>query len=115
MIVFDAHLDLAWNAIDWNRDLQLPCSEIRQREIAAGMTAKARGENTCRLSPTCSGQAVVTFIATLLARLMRPGLLSPVHRLPRWRPLTPGLWATRLLQGDGAKRRAAASSGLARA
>ena len=27
MIIFDAHLDLAWNAIDWNRDLRLPVRE----------------------------------------------------------------------------------------
>ena len=33
MLVFDAHLDLAWNAIDWNRDLRLPVDEIRRREI----------------------------------------------------------------------------------
>ncbi len=26
MIIFDAHLDLAWNAIDWNRDLRLSCA-----------------------------------------------------------------------------------------
>src|SRR5437016_11320924 len=25
MLIFDAHLDLAWNALDWNRNLQLPC------------------------------------------------------------------------------------------
>ena len=31
MIVFDAHLDLAWNAIDWNRDLKLPVADIRRR------------------------------------------------------------------------------------
>ncbi len=32
MIIFDAHLDLAWNALDWNRDLRLPVTEIRRRE-----------------------------------------------------------------------------------
>ena len=34
MLVFDAHLDLAWNALDWNRDLRLPVKEIRRRESA---------------------------------------------------------------------------------
>ena len=36
----DAHLDLAWNAIDWNRDLRLSCEQIRQIETDAGMTDK---------------------------------------------------------------------------
>ena len=30
-LIFDAHLDLAWNALDWNRDLRLPVAEIRRR------------------------------------------------------------------------------------
>jgi hypothetical protein len=45
-LIADAHLDLAWNAIDWNRDLLRPCDEIRRQEKDAGMTQKARGENT---------------------------------------------------------------------
>ena len=32
MLFFDAHLDLAMNAIEWNRDLSRPLAEIRQRE-----------------------------------------------------------------------------------
>ena len=35
LLIFDAHLDLAWNAIDWNRDLRLPVAKIRQMEIDA--------------------------------------------------------------------------------
>ena len=50
MIVFDAHLDLAWNAIDWNRDLRLPCTRIRQIEQDAGMTDKGRACNTVTFS-----------------------------------------------------------------
>ena len=46
MLAFDAHLDLAWNALDWNRDLRLSCAEIRQRETDAGMTDKGRCCNT---------------------------------------------------------------------
>src|SRR5208337_1262312 len=44
MIIFDAHLDLAWNALDWNRDLRLPVAEIRRRE--QGQSEKGRGCNT---------------------------------------------------------------------
>ena len=32
MLLFDAHLDLAMNAIEWNRDLSRPVDEIRARE-----------------------------------------------------------------------------------
>ena len=79
MLIFDAHLDLAWNAIDWNRDLLRPCDEIRRQEKDAGMTQKARGENTVSFPDLRRGR-VCTFIATLLARLMRPGPLSAVQR-----------------------------------
>ena len=79
MIIFDAHLDLAWNAIDWNRDLQLPCSEIRRLERESGSTQKARGENTVSFPDLRRGKVAI-FIATLLARLMRSGPLSAVQR-----------------------------------
>ena len=47
MIVFDAHLDLAWNAIDWNRDLFLEVAELRAREKDANSQEfKAHGRNT---------------------------------------------------------------------
>ena len=31
-LIVDAHLDLAMNAIEWNRDLTRPLAEIRARE-----------------------------------------------------------------------------------
>ena len=34
MFLFDAHLDLAMNAIEWNRDLSRPVDEIRAREAS---------------------------------------------------------------------------------
>lgn len=79
MLIFDAHLDLAWNAIDWNRDLRLPVEKIRALEKAAGMTEKARGVNTVAFPELRKGR-VVTFIATLLARLYRPGLMPAIQR-----------------------------------
>ena len=45
-LICDAHLDLAWNAIDWNRDLLLGVADIRRREKEQGLATKARGENT---------------------------------------------------------------------
>ena len=32
MFIVDAHLDLAWNAVEWNRDLQQPIKDINERE-----------------------------------------------------------------------------------
>jgi membrane dipeptidase len=31
-LIFDAHLDLSMNAMEWNRDLTSPLGEIRERE-----------------------------------------------------------------------------------
>jgi membrane dipeptidase len=75
--MFDAHLDLAWNALDWNRDLLLPVAEIRVRERE--MTDKARGGSTVSFPELRRGQ-VGLFIATLLARLLRPNLMPAIQR-----------------------------------
>ena len=32
MLIVDAHLDLAMNAMEWNRDLTRPLQEMRARE-----------------------------------------------------------------------------------
>src|SRR5262249_17942278 len=79
MLIFDAHLDLAWNAIDWNRDLRLPVEEIRQRERDQNMTDKGRGCNTVAFPELRRGK-VTMFIATLLARLLRPNLMPAIQR-----------------------------------
>ena len=31
-LIFDVHLDLALNAVEWNRDLRLPLEEVRKTE-----------------------------------------------------------------------------------
>jgi membrane dipeptidase len=77
MIIFDAHLDLAWNAIDWNRDLCAPVSEIRRQE--QGLSDKGRGGNTVSFPELRRGKVAV-FIATLLARLVRPGAVPAFQR-----------------------------------
>jgi membrane dipeptidase len=77
MIIFDAHLDLAWNAIDWNRDLLLSVAEIRQQE--KDMTGKGRGCNTVSFPELRRGKVAV-FIATLLARLLRIGAMPAIRR-----------------------------------
>jgi membrane dipeptidase len=65
MIVIDAHLDLSWNAVNWNRDLTLEVPEIRESE--AGMEEKGRGTNTVSLPAMRRGRVAVC-LATVLAR-----------------------------------------------
>jgi membrane dipeptidase len=77
MLIFDSHLDLAWNALEWNRDLHLPLAEIRRHE--QGMTEKSRGCNTVCF-PELRRARVAVFLATLLARLVRPQAQPPIQR-----------------------------------
>jgi membrane dipeptidase len=64
--IFDSHLDLAWSAVSFNRDLTLDVHEIRRRE--QGMTdARARGHNTVSL-PELRTAGVRICVGTLLAR-----------------------------------------------
>jgi membrane dipeptidase len=80
MIVFDAHLDLAWNAIDWNRDLTQPVSEIRARESASkDLVFKAMGRNTVSFPELRKARAAVV-IATVLPRLFRANLMPAIQR-----------------------------------
>ena len=65
-LIFDAHLDLALNALEWNRDLTRPLAEIRQRE--AHLRDKPdRGRGTVCLPEMRRGR-VGLCVATQLAR-----------------------------------------------
>ena len=77
MFIFDAHLDLAMNAMEWNRDLRLPLIEINKRE--KNLTDKPdRGKATVSLPELRKGN-VGLVVATQIARFVEPG--SP---LPGW-------------------------------
>src|SRR5438270_8596223 len=73
MLTFDWHLDLAWNALEWNRDLALPVAAVRRREVAAGYQGPGRGTNTVSLPALRNGRVAVVS-ATLLARHDRAGV-----------------------------------------
>src|SRR2546422_11715947 len=67
MLIFDSHLDLAMNALEWNRDLTRSIDEIRQRE--KGMTDKPdRGRGTVCLSEMRRG-GIGVCVATQIARI----------------------------------------------
>lgn len=65
MLIVDAHLDLAWNALQWNRDLSRPAYSIRTME--AGMPGKGRTLGTVALPELRRGRVALCF-ATVLAR-----------------------------------------------
>lgn len=68
MIVIDSHLDLAWNALGWNRDLTLGIQELRKAE--PHIIDEHRGANTVSLSEMHKGQVAVC-LATVLARAIK--------------------------------------------
>jgi membrane dipeptidase len=80
MFTIDAHLDLSMNAMEWNRDLTRPLTEINARE--KGMTDKPdRGNGTVSLPELRKGN-VGLVVATQIARFVAtdnplPGWHSP--------------------------------------
>ena len=74
MVVIDSHLDLAWNAVNWNRDLSLSVAAIRGAEAA--MKEERRGHNTVTFPEMRKGE-VAACLATLLARSTGRARKSP--------------------------------------
>ena len=65
MMIFDSHLDLSWNALNWRRDLTRSIEEIRRSE--EGMKDRNRGHNTVSF-PELQKAGVAVCLATVLAR-----------------------------------------------
>ena len=65
MLIIDAHLDLSWNTLQWNRDLLRSVYTIRTRE--KGMPGKGRAQGTVAFPEMRQGRITLSF-ATLLAR-----------------------------------------------
>ncbi len=80
MLIFDAHLDLSMNAMEWNRDLTWTVEDIRKSEL--GMTDKPdRAKNTVSLDAMRKGN-IGLCVATQIARYVKkesslPGWNSP--------------------------------------
>ncbi|MGH2560152.1 MAG: dipeptidase [Thermomicrobiales bacterium] len=70
MIVIDGHLDLAMNALLWNRDLRRSAYEIRGQERE--MTEKGRGAGTIGFPDMRRGEVAVS-LATVIARVKYEG------------------------------------------
>jgi len=77
-LIFDAHLDLSMNALEWNRDLRWSVDEIRKSE--AGLTDKPdRGLGTVSFPAMREGNIGIC-VATQIGRYVKPG-----SKLPGWR------------------------------
>ena len=77
MLLFDAHLDLSMNALEWNRDLRSSITEINSRE--EGMTDKLdRGKATVSLEELRKGNIGIV-VATQIARYV-----EKTSQLPGW-------------------------------
>ena len=77
MFIIDAHLDLAMNAMEWNRDLRLPVHAIRETE--GGFADKPdRAKGVVALPDLRKGN-IGLVVATQIARYAGAG-----HPLPGW-------------------------------
>lgn len=75
--IVDCHLDLAMNAIEWNRDLKKTVNEIRLRE--KGLTDKLDREKGTVALPELRKGNIGLVVATQIARFVREG-----SELPGW-------------------------------
>lgn len=76
-LIFDGHLDLAMNALEWNRDLRWTVEEIRKSE--EGMTDKPdRAKGTVSLPSMREGNIGIC-VATQIGRYVKRG-----NHLPGW-------------------------------
>ena len=62
-LLVDSHLDIGWNALQWNRDLTRSAYTIR--ELEAGVPGKGRGEGTVALPELKRAGVGVAFVTTL--------------------------------------------------
>jgi membrane dipeptidase len=77
-LIFDGHLDLAMNALEWNRDLRWFIEEIRRSE--EGMTDKPdRAKGTVSFPSMRKGNVGIC-VATQIARYVKPG-----NKIPGWK------------------------------
>ena len=83
-LIIDAHLDLATNAMTYNRDLTQPVATLRERERAQGLTDHPdRGRGTVALPELRRGGVGLVF-ATLIARVDHADKPPATLRLPGW-------------------------------
>jgi len=100
-LIFDAHLDLSMNALEWNRDLRWKTGEIRTSE--AGMNDKPdRGKGTVSLPSMREGNIGIC-VATQIGRYVKRGNNMPGWKSPEqaWAQTQGQLAWYRTMEEDG--------------
>lgn len=112
MLVFDAHLDLSLNALQYNRDLRCSVGEIRREE--AGMVDLAGRARGTVAFPEMRGGGVGICVATLLAGCMKPaGPIGSWNSPAQAWAMTQGQLAWyRAMEADGQLRQIISAKGL---
>ena len=77
MLIFDAHLDISMNAVEWNRDLTKTLTQVRERE-AGKMDYADRGKGVLTLEEMRRGE-IGLCVATQIGRYV-----APDNPLPGW-------------------------------
>jgi membrane dipeptidase len=80
MLLFDAHLDLAMNALEWNRDLRRPIDELRARD--RHYTDKPDRGNATVSFPEMRKAQIAVCVATQIARYVKPNNTRPGWHSP---------------------------------
>lgn len=80
-LIFDAHLDLAMNAMEWNRDLRQSLQSIRNRE--KGLTDKLDREKGVVSLPALREGRIGVVVATQIARYVSEGSALPGWHSPQ--------------------------------
>ena len=70
MLIIDSHIDIAHNAIEWDRDLLQNINQIRESE--AGMPQKGRGLNLVNYEEQRKGE-IGLFFVTVACRIASMG------------------------------------------
>ncbi len=74
-LLFDAHLDLSMNAMEWNRDLRLPVKTLRERE--QGQSDKPDRTRGVVAFPEMRVGNIGLCVATQIARYVKPDSSIP--------------------------------------
>ena len=79
-LIFDAHLDLAMNALEWNRDLRLPVNKIN--DLEKNLKDKPDRGNATVSFPELRNGNIGICVATQIARYVKPKNLLPGWNSP---------------------------------
>jgi membrane dipeptidase len=100
-LIFDAHLDLSMNALEWNRDLRKEVSQIRTLE-AQMSDLPDRGKGVVSFPSMRQGN-IGLCMATLIARYVKPENKLPGWNSPEqaWAQTQGQLAWYRIMESDG--------------